>query len=164
MRFKQLEQKEEGLKLSDSLKRMLAIEVDKIALIEAAICYFYIHGNTNYCKFFKELHKLCMKCKLDLQMHICITAAILPQTTTHDIKLEDFESDIKVFELLAAMEDEYIDSLSAAISEAFDNKNWETFSYLNNVLDKVDHIACRAHSAVKSHADILSLLPCEQHS
>ena len=81
-------------------------------------------------------------------MHICITAAMLPQTTTHDIKLEDFESDIKVFELLAAMEDEYVDSLSAAISEAFDNKNWETLSYLNNVLDKVDHIACRAHSAV----------------
>lgn len=164
MRFKQQEQKSEEHKLSESLKNLLQIEVDKIALVEAAICYFYIHGNESYCKFFKKLHELCIKCKSDLQMHICVTSAMLPETTIHEIKFDEFESDIKVFELLAAMEDEYVDSINAAINEAFDNKNWETFNYLNNTLSKIDHVACRAYSAVKSNSDILSLLPCEQHS
>jgi len=164
MRFKQPEQKNEGLKLYDSLKKLLQIETDKIALVESAICYFYIHGNENYHKFFKKLHEICIKCKLDLEMHICVSAAVLPQTTIHEIKFEDFESDLKVFELLAAIEDEYVDTLDAASMEAFDNKNWETFHYLAGVFAKVDHIACRAYSAVKSHADVLALLPCEQHS
>lgn len=164
MRFKQPEQKSEELKLYYSLKKLLAIEADKIALVEAAICYFYIHGNENYCKFFKKLHELCMKCKLDLEMHICVSAAMLPQVTIHEIKFEDFESDLKIFELLAAIEDEYVDTLDAAINEVFDKKDWETLSYLNNVLGKIDHIACRAHAAVKAKADVLALLPCEQHS
>ena len=164
MRFKQPEQKGEELKLYDSLNRLLTIEVDKIALVEAAIAYFYIHGNENYCKFFKKLHELCIKCKLDLEMHICVVSAMLPQTTTHAIKFDDFESDIKVFELLAAIEDEYVDALDAAINEVFDKKDWETLSYLNKVLGKVDHIACRAHAAVKAKADVLALLPCEKHS
>ena len=163
MRFKQQEKenKEVSSPLVDSLKKLLQIEIDKITLVEAAMSYFFIHGNSDYAEFFKRLHKLCVACKLDLENHLFVTIAELPEVTIHQIKLDDFSSDLKVFELLAAMEDEYVDTLTAIIDIANNDKNWETFSYLIKILDKIDHIGSRAYSAVKANKDVLSLIKCE---
>lgn len=166
MRFKQKGEKE--VKALDGIyiafTDLLQIEEDKLSLIEAAKSYFYRNGNMQYKKFFKYLHKVCLDNKLDMQHFLFDLAEKTPERTIHSIKMDDLTDAQKIFDLLASAEDDYVDALNKAINEAFYVQDWNTFNYLLNKFNKLDHLCCRAAAAVKSGNTVLDLIPCEQHS
>lgn len=165
MRFKQQEEKQEDNKqLYSAFTKILQIEEDKLSLIEAAMSYFYMHGNMEYKKFFKHLHQACLKCKLGMQFFLYEVFEEVPERTIHPIKLDSLTEDIKIFELLASAEDEYADEMSKALDIAYDSKDWKSLNYLLNEFEKIDHLCCRATAAVKSGNSLLDLIPCEQPS
>lgn len=166
MRFKQQEEKEDNKlnALYPSFTKILQIEEDKMSLVEAAISYFYMNGNIQYKKFFKYLHKACMKCKMEVLNFLYDNFGKTPERMVHSLKLEDISEDIKIFELLASAEDEFTDEIEKAINIANENKQWQALAYLMDMLKGIDHLCCRAVAAVKSGSNLLDLIPCEQHS
>ena len=163
MKFKQSEEPEkETNSLQDEFANLIQFEITKLSLITSAKLYFYKEGLMDYKKFFKYLYKSCEEIK-----H-CLTAFAVD----NDFKLGAFEipklvtfSDIKEpFKQLADMEDEFEDRLNTLINLAVEDKNWKVFHYLLKKLDTIDHICCRALAAIENNANILALIPCEQHT
>lgn len=168
MKLKQPDEKEDKLNISKELysafSDILQIEEDKIALISAAKTYCFMHGNMQYKKFLKYLYECCIKNKNCILGYLYMNNMASPTTMIHGINLDEFESFEKIFELLASAEDEYVTTLNSAINAAFKNNNWSAFQYLLKKLDGLDHLCCRALEAVKNNCDLLTLIPCEQHS
>lgn len=142
--------------------KLIQIEEDWISLIEAGMSYFYINGNVNACEFLKHLHSNITTCKLSTSNFMYITFGKLPERKIYEVKLSDFTDDVKIFETLASIEEEYVDELEKIISIVSDTKQWSTYQYLLDKLGKVDHICCRAVNCIKSKNDLRGLL-CAQH-
>lgn len=168
MKLKQPEEKEDKLSISKELysafSDILQIEEDKLNLIHAAITYCYMHGNMQYKRFLSYLYECCVKNKNCILGYLYMNNITSPTITVHGIKLDEFESFEKIFELLSSAEDEYESVLNDAINAAFKDNNWSAFQYLLKKLDGLDHLCCRALEAVKNNCDLLTLIPCEQHS
>ena len=161
MKFKE---EKEDKNLSSILTKMVQIEADKLSLVEAALSYFYIKGNMEYCKFFEKLHDMFSKCRLDTTRFVYLTCGKMPEYTIAELSLE-FEKDESVFELLASMENDYIDNLEKALDASYNASDWESVSYLLDKLEKVRARICnRALAGVKNKCNISQLIPCEQHS
>ncbi len=165
MRFKQEnDQKNEDNKLYSSFEELLQLEEDKLVLIAVAIQYFYEKGNIGYKKFFKELYKCCCETRSCIEGFTYITFNKLPERTIHSINADDFKEDLKFFELLASMENEYVKLLSEAIDIAQSEKQWNIFNYLLHKLDEVKYLCNKALEAAKNKTNVLDLIQCEQHS
>lgn len=166
MKFKQKPEnvREDNKWLSDAFSKILQIEEDKIALIEAAKSYYYMNGNMSYKKFFKYLHKTCVEYKMKLCYFILEMQGELPERTIHSIKLYEISEGNKAFELLAAIEDDFEKEVVNTIDQALANKNWRAFDHFIEILEDIDHICCRALAAVESGNNPVDLIPCEQHS
>ena len=169
MKFKtnQEEQNKEVEKMSkelyDGFLDLIQFEVDKLTLIESARLYFHKIGLVNYEKFFKGLYKVCKETKNCLIEHLYnnsskeIPEFVIPQI----VSFESFSENTKPFKMLAEMEDTFVEKINNLISISNGDRNWNSFYYLLQKLSKVDHICCRALSAVENKADVLAL--CEQH-
>ena len=168
MKFKNQEEKEDKVLISKELysafSDILQIEEEKLALVEAAKMYSFIHGNMNEKKFFRYLFEKCLENKYCILAHLYMNEAPSPERTIHSINLKNFENSEKFFELLASAEDDYVNILTSAINIAYKDYNWEMLIYLLKKLESVDHLCCRAYEAVKNGNDPLTLIPCEQHS
>lgn len=166
MKFKQNEEVPTSIskELYSCFTKILQIEEDKLSLIEAAKIYSFMHGNMNNKKFLIYLYEQCLKVKGCILSHLYTNSCPSPEITIHSINLNDFEDSNKFFELLASAEDEYESAITNAINIAFKDNNWNTFHYLLKKLEHIDHLCCRAAEAVKNGNDLLTLIPCEQHS
>lgn len=166
MKFKQPqeEQNKESGKMSKDLYNgfvdLIQFEIDKLTLIASARFYFYENGLMNYKKFFNGLYKACEEVKCCLVEQLQKNLQEIPEFTVPSI-VNNFESSITPFRMLAEMEDAFEDKLNNLIDIAFRDKDWNNFHYLLKKLDTIDHICCRALAAVENKADVLAL--CEQH-
>lgn len=169
MKFKQVEEevKSPTGKMSKELHSkfidLIQFEINKLAKVTAAKFYFYENGNIGYKKFFKYLYKSCEEVKGCLIGFLRSQMEEIPEFKIPVI-ITDFKDSKEPFQIMAELEDEFVEKLNDLINQAFDDKNWMAFHYLLKKLDTIDHLCCRALAAVENQADVSALIPCEQHS
>lgn len=166
MKLKEQEVEKEGMnkELYDLFIKVIQFECNKMSFLKGAKFYCWAHGLQKHSKFFKIMMECCSKCKNEFIYYLLAHFEEVPELKIDAIKTE-YESVESVFVDFAEREDEYVTLLETITKKAKELDDINAFAFLLPMLNKIDHIACRALEAIKNDQNPMDLLPecCESY-
>jgi ferritin len=166
MKLKEHEVEKEGMnkELYDLFIEMVQLEYNKACFLKGAKFYCWAHGLQDYSNFFKVMMDCCSHCKNDFIYHLLGRFVVIPEIKIDGIKTE-YESAEEVFTEFVKKEEAFVDLLERIVTKSKELDDVNAMAFTLPMLNKVDHIACRALSAVKNDKNPLDLVrySCEDY-
>lgn len=166
MKLKEQEVEKRGMNkdLYNLFIEMLQFEYNKTSFLKGAKFYCWAQGLQEYCNFFKVMMDCCEHCKNDFIYYLLSRFETIPEIKINSIKIE-YKSIEEVFTAFAEMEETFVDILERIVTKAKELNDVNTMAFTLPMLNKIDHIACRALAAVKNDKNPFDLVRynCEDY-
>lgn len=166
MKLKEHEVEKEGMnkELYDLFINMIQLEYNKSSFLKGAKFYCWAHGLQEYANFFKVMMDTCASCKNDFIYHLLGRFEVIPELKVEAVKTE-YESTEEVFTEFVKREEEFVDLIERIVTKSKELDDVNAMAFSLPILNKVDHIACRALAAVKNDKNPFDLVRycCEDY-
>lgn len=150
--------------LYDLFIEMVQFEYNKLSFLRGAKFYCWAHGLAEYANFFKIMIDECWRCTNDFICHLLGRFEVIPELKIDSIKIE-YESAEEVFTEFVKLEETFVDLLERIVTKSKELDDINAMAFTLPIVNKIDHIACRALEAVKNNKNPFDLVKynCEDY-
>jgi len=159
MKLKENVVEKEGMnkELYDLFIELIKLEYNKCNFVKSAKFYCWAHGLQDCCNFFKVMMDTCNHCKNDFVFYLLGRFEEIPEIQLDAFKT-DFKSAEEVFTDFVEYEENFVDLIERIVTKAKELDDVNAMSFALPIVNKIDHIACRALEAVKNDKSPLELV------
>lgn len=159
MKLKDTSVEKEGMnkELYNLFIEMIKLEYNKSQFLKGAKFYCWAHGLDDYCRFFKFMMEECGKCKNDFIFYLLGRFEDIPEIKIDSIKT-DYKDAEEVFLDFVKVEETFIGLLEQIVLKSKEINDANAMAFAIPILNKVDHIACRALEAVRANKNPFDLV------
>lgn len=166
MKLKEQIVEKEGMnkELYDLFIEMLQLEYNKSSFLKGAKFYCWSHGLQENTNFFKVMINNCSRCCNDFIYYLLGKFEEIPEIKVEALKT-DYESTEEVFTEFVKREEAFVELLERIVTKSKELDDINAMAFTLPMLNKVDHIACRALEAIKNDKSPFELVKydCENY-
>ena len=143
--------------LYDLFIEILRLEYNKAQFLKGAQFYCWAHGFEDYSRFFASMSNQCNSCRNDFIDYLLGKFEKIPEIQIDGIKVE-YKDVEEVFSTFVEFEESFVELLERIVTKAKELNDVYAMAFTMPILNKIDHIACRALEAVRNDQNPYDLL------